>query len=128
MNINNSKKNKIDVNDLLSMLREKNYFDINDVAYAIFEPSGKLSVLPKGNQKPVVIEDVNKGAIKPSNLTDVLIVDGVISGSGLNRLNKDKQWLFKQLHLSSKKELKNIILATYDQAEKKVIVHYKSEN
>ncbi len=106
------KKNKIDVNDLLSMLREKNYFDINDVAYAIFEPSGKLSVLPKGNQKPVVIEDVNKGAIKPSNLTDVLIVDGVISGSGLNRLNKDKQWLFKQLHLSSKKELKNIILAT----------------
>ncbi|MCI8555366.1 MAG: DUF421 domain-containing protein [Clostridia bacterium] len=122
------KKNKIDVNDLLSMLREKNYFDINDVAYAIFEPSGKLSVLPKGNQKPVVIEDVNKGAIKPSNLTDVLIVDGVISGSGLNRLNKDKQWLFKQLHLSSKKELKNIILATYDQAEKKVIVHYKSEN
>ncbi len=69
-----------------------------------------------------------RGAIKPSNLTDVLIVDGVISGSGLNRLNKDKQWLFKQLHLSSKKELKNIILATYDQAEKKVIVHYKSEN
>lgn len=122
------KKNKIDVNDLLSMLREKNYFDINDVAYAIFEPSGKLSVLPKGNQKPVVIEDVNKGAIKPSKLTDVLIVDGVISGSGLNRLNKDKEWLFKQLHLSSKKELKNIILATFDQAEKKVVVHYKSDN
>lgn len=122
------KKNKIDVNDLLSMLREKNYFDINDVAYAIFEPSGKLSVLPKGNQKPVVIEDINKGAIKPSKLTDVLIVDGVISGSGLNRLNKDKEWLFKQLHLSSKKELKNIILATFDQAEKKVVVHYKSDN
>ncbi|MBD5092473.1 MAG: DUF421 domain-containing protein, partial [Clostridiales bacterium] len=43
------KKCNIDVNDLLSMLREKNYFDINDVAYAIFEPSGELSVLPKGN-------------------------------------------------------------------------------
>ncbi len=57
-------KSNIDINDLLSMLREKGYFDINSVAYAIFETSGELSVLPKGAQTPTVVE----------NLKDVKIV------------------------------------------------------
>ncbi len=118
---------KIDINDLLSMLREKNYFDINDVAYAIFEPSGKLSVLPKGNQKPVVIEDVNKKQIEEASLTNVLIVDGAISKSGLNKIYKDKAWLFKTLKIQNKKDLKNILLATYDDKTKTFNVHYKQE-
>lgn len=122
------KKNNIDVNDLLSMLREKNYFDPSDVAYAIFEPSGKLSVLPKGNNRPVVIEDVNAKAVEQASLTDVLIVDGKISKSGLNEIEKDEKWLFKQLKISNKKDLKNILLATYDTESKGVNVHYKKEH
>ena len=119
-------KCNIDVNDLLSMLREKNYFDINDVAYAIFEPSGELSVLPKGNQKPVVLEDVNREAIEPSSLTNVLVVDGAISESGLSEANKTNEWLFGKLQIKDKDELKNIILATYDDNNDKLNVHYKN--
>ncbi|MGN1200780.1 MAG: DUF421 domain-containing protein [Candidatus Caccovivens sp.] len=122
------KKNNIDVNDLLSMLREKDYFDISDVAYAVFEPSGELSVLPKGNSRPVVIEDVNPKAVKDASLTDILVVDGKISKSGLNEIEKDEKWLYKQLKINNKKELKNIILATYDEEGKKVNAHYKKEN
>ena len=70
INYKELKKNKIDVNDLLSMLREKNYFDIADVAYAVFEPSGELSVLPVGAQKPVVMEDVDKSKVEKAELTD----------------------------------------------------------
>ena len=120
-------KCNIDVNDLLSMLREKNYFDINDVAYAIFEPSGELSVLPKGNQKPVVLEDVNREAIEPSSLTNVLVVDGAISESGLSEANKTNEWLFGKLQIKEKDELKNIILATYDDKNDKLTVHYKNQ-
>ncbi len=119
------KKNKIDVNDLLSMLREKNYFDINDVAYAVFEPSGKLSVLPKGNQRPPVIEDIVKAKVEEASLNNVLIVDGVISKSGLNEAGKDKNWLFKKLNIQSKKDLQKIILAVYDEKTKLISVHYK---
>ena len=93
------KKCKIDVNDLLSMLREKGFFDISDVAYAIFETSGKLSVLPKGNQRPVVIEDIDEQKIKKESLTNVLIVDGEISKSGLNEIDKTEEWLFQQLNI-----------------------------
>ena len=119
-------KSKIDVNDLLSMLREKGYFNPNDVAYAIFETSGQLSVLPKGSQKPVVIEDIDKRKIKKSSLTDVLVVDGMISRSGLNEIGKTTSWLLKKLQIKEERELKNIILATYDENDQ-LNVHYKNQ-
>lgn len=118
-------KSKIDVNDLLSMLREKGFFDIGDVAYAVFETSGQLSVLPKGEQKPVVIGDVDKRKVKRAALTNVLIADGVVSYSGLNELEKDEKWLFKKLRVKNDADLKNIILATYDETNNKVDAHYK---
>lgn len=100
----NVKKCKIDVNDLLSMLREKSFFDISDVAYAIFETSGEFSVLPKGNLKPVVLENLTQmPKIEEASLSNVMIVDGVISKSGLNEINKDKTWLYKNLKIQSKK-------------------------
>ena len=120
-------KCNIDVNDLLSMLREKNYFDINDVAYAIFEPSGELSVLPKGNQKPVVIEAVNRDAIEPSSLSNVLVADGAISESGLSEAGKTNEWLYQRLQIKDKEGLKNVILATYDNKTDKLNVHYKNK-
>lgn len=120
-------KSKIDVNDLLSLLREKNYFDVNDVAYAIFEPSGKLSVMPKGNQRPVNIEDVAPNKIEPAKLTDILVVDGKISYSGLNEIDKNTDWLLEKMNIKEQ-DLKKIILATYDNKNDKVIVHYKNEN
>lgn len=124
----NLNKCKIDVNDLLSMLREKDYFDISDVAYAIFEPSGELSVLPKGPQKPVVVEDLQaKPKIEQASLTNVLVIDGNISKSGLSEINKDKEWLFKCLKVHSKKDLKNILLATYDDIDGSFNVHYKKD-
>lgn len=107
-------KCKIDINDLLSMLREKGFFDITEVSYALFEPSGKLSVLPKGNYRPVVAEDISMEIVKKPELKNVLIADGRISKSGLNEIGKDKDWLFKKLKIENKKDIKQILLATFD--------------
>ena len=41
------------------MCREKGYFDLNNVAYAIFETSGKLSVMPKVNPY-IVLKEIDK--------------------------------------------------------------------
>lgn len=121
-------KSHIDVNDLLAMLREKGYFDVADVAYAIFETSGKLSVLPKGDQRPVVVEDLGDEKVKQASLTNTLVIDGEISKSGLNELEKDVPWLLKRLKIENKKDLQDIILATYDDETKKINVHYKSKS
>lgn len=120
------KKTKIDVNDLLSMLREKGYFDISDVAYAVFEPSGDLSVMPVGAQKPLVMEDLDASKIEKAELSNVLIADGTVSESGLAEIDKDEQWLFDRLKISDKSDLDNIILAVYDEKNDKFNVHLKS--
>lgn len=118
------KKSKLDVNDVLAMCREQRYFDINDVAYAIFETSGQLSIMPKSNQKPVVIEDMGK-SLPPASLPYYLIVDGVISYSSLSQLNKNEDWLLKKSKLN-KKTIKGVILASYDDKHDKIDIQYKN--
>ncbi len=127
INYKELKKNKIDVNDLLSMLREKGYFDIADVAYAVFEPSGKLSVLPVGAQKPLVMEDLDNDKIKPAQLEDILVVDGVLSRSGLNNAGKDDRWLFERLGVTDVKDLKDILLCVFDAENDKLNTYRKSD-
>ena len=109
------------------MLREKGYFDIAAVAYAVFEPSGDLSVLPIGAQKPPVMEDLDKSKIKKASLSDILIADGAVSFSGLSDIGKDENWLFDRLKIKSAQDLDNIILAVYDSETDDFNVHYKSE-
>ena len=116
----------IDINDLLSMLREKGYFDITKVAYAIFEPSGKLSVMPKGEFASVQIHDLKNPIAKPAHLANILIVDGKMSLSSLNNAGLSREWLLKKLNVKEKKELKKIALAVYD--NKKLVVHYKDDS
>lgn len=123
---NQLKKSHLDVNDLLALCREQNYFDINDVAYAVLETNGQLSVLPIGSEKPVVASDFDNIKIEQANLTNYLIIDGKISFSGLNEINKDHNWLYKNLDINSKEDLHEIILASYDDKLKKFDVHYKN--
>ena len=52
------KKCKIDINDLLQDARESGYFDISEINYAIMEPSGKISFLPKSKYIPVTPNDL----------------------------------------------------------------------
>lgn len=49
----NLKHVKISIDEVLMLLREKDIFDINDVKYAILEPSGAVSVLRQNYAEPV---------------------------------------------------------------------------
>lgn len=117
------RKSKLDVNDVLSMCREQGYFDMTDVAFAVFETSGKLSVMPKGDQRPVVIKDLTKKYDK-AQLSYYLIVDGHISYSSLNELKKDVKWLYNKAKLN-KKSVKQVIFASYDDKKDKINVQFK---
>jgi len=118
------KKSKMDINDLISKSREKGYFDLSDIEYAVFENSGALSIMPKGTLKPVVVEDI-KAVPKPAKLPCYLIDDGNITYSTLNTIGKDISWLYQKIGISTKKELNNIILAVYDQEKDTIAVSIK---
>lgn len=121
----NLKKSKLDVNDLLAMCREKGYFDLKQIAFALFETSGQLSVMPIGEERPAVTKDLPI-EITRATLPNYLVIDGRVSDSGLNEINKNREWLYAQLAVSSEKELENILLAAYDDNAQTVDVQQKT--
>lgn len=124
INYKKLKKSKLTVEELCGMARDKGYFHLEDIAYAIFETSGGLSVLPKGSQKPVVLQDMNIAGEK-ALLDQYYVIDGSISKESLVIMNKDEKWLLDGLNVQSEAQLDNILLAYFDEKEQNFVVHYK---
>ena len=122
---NNLKKVKFDVNDLLEECRSKGYFDIKEIEYAIMESKGTLSILPKGDYKPITIKDMN---LKPKNQTLVanIIIYSKIMKKNLKNMNKTEEWLEQQLKEKGYPNKEKILLATLDTNEK--ITIYEKNN
>lgn len=118
------KKSKLDINDIISLAREKNYFNFDDIAYGIFETDGTLSILPKSNLQPLVSEDLNLHKPK-TTLPQNVIVDGQVSKFALKFLEKDTTWLYDRLNIKTKNDLKNILLAVYNIDEDNFVIHLK---
>ena len=89
-------KQRYNLDDLLTQLREENFKSISEVDYAILETSGKLSVFKKENSKKVTFP-------LP------LIVEGKIEYDNLKLLNKDTNWLLNNL----KTDISNVFYGFY---------------
>ena len=121
----NLKKVKFDINDLLEECRSNGYFDISEIEYAIMEANGTLSILPKGEYKPLTIQDMN---LKPQKqgLCANVIIDGKIMHKNLEHIHKTEKWLLKELKLRGQ-DLGDILLATIDINEKLVLYGRNNE-
>lgn len=89
-------KQRYNLDDLLTQLREQNIRSLSDVKYAILETSGKLSVFKK--------ED-----IKDNLFPMPLILEGKIDYDCLKYIDKDLIWLKKNI----KTDLKDIFYGFY---------------
>lgn len=92
------------VRDLLDSLRSKDIFDVGEVAYAILETNGTVSVLEKAQfQKPNKKElNLEPGSAALSHL---LILEGKVQKSGLETLHlaqKDVEKILKDHGLTLK--------------------------
>lgn len=116
------KKVKYDMNDLLQQCRINGYFDISDIEYALMEPNGNISILPKESKRAVTLEDLNISK-NQSGLCANVIIDGKIMEENLRNINKSKKWLLKKL---KNNDLSNILLATVDNKEQ-VKIYYNND-
>ncbi|MFQ3542657.1 DUF421 domain-containing protein [Halobacillus rhizosphaerae] len=99
------RKQRYNFNDLLLQLREHGIQQVNDVAYAILEPSGKLSIFEKNNDGS-------------SDYAVILIADGKIQYSGLKTIRKNKTWLLNEVGKHGFQSVKEISLCSFnDQGE-----------
>jgi uncharacterized membrane protein YcaP (DUF421 family) len=94
--VNNLKKLRYSIDNVLQMLREKDIFDVSEVHLGIIESNGRLSVLKKMDKTTVTIEDLKISKQSPS-LSYPVVIDGVIYVNVLKRLGLSEEWLENQL-------------------------------
>lgn len=104
------RKLRMSIGDLMSLLRQKDVFDISVVSYAIFETNGKLSVLLKPESRNSTAKDLG---IFPADdgMPFTVVCDGKIVKETLeqSQIEPDK---IKKLILSSKIPLEDIMVMT----------------
>lgn len=103
------KKQRYSFDDLLQQLRENGTKSIQDVEFAILEPSGKLSIFENGNTED---DNETEGFIVP------LIMDGDIQIDGIEKIRKNEAWLIAKLKQKGYPDIKQISFCSLDQSGK----------
>jgi uncharacterized membrane protein YcaP (DUF421 family) len=109
LNYHEMQRQRYNLDDLLQQLREKDIASVSEVAFAILENSGKLSIF----KKPMAF------------LPLPLIIDGVIQTEHLYKLGRDQSWLHKQLQKQAIDEPMDKILYCVLESNEQLFVQYK---
>lgn len=92
----NLKKAKLDINEFLTQCRDSGYFDLNEIQLALLETTGKVSFLPKSQQRPATPQDM--GVTVQQALPQInVVLDGHVLADNLQYLGYDETWLDRQL-------------------------------
>ena len=103
-------KNRISPDELISEIRQNGICDISEVDYAIIEPDGKITVIPKSDNRPLTAADLNV-KVKSDRLSYVLISGGIINEHGLTIVGKSREWIINELKKQNRSP-KDVFLMT----------------
>lgn len=97
------KRTKIQLDEVMMLLREAQISAIEEIQYAIFEPNGTFSIYK--NETPAKYFPLP------------FIVSGVIKDYALKSMEKDKEWLLRQLSFLPYQDLQDIKFLFYKEEE-----------
>lgn len=117
-------KLRFNVNDLLSELRLNGCHDISDVAAAVVETSGKLSVIQKSGARGVTVSDLSRTTLKKEGLPCIIISDGSLNKEELKRAGHSQTWLMDELEKKEVKSIKDVFLMSMN-AEGEMFIQLK---
>lgn len=96
------RRERYNIDDLMSQIRSKDLCSPDEVGFAILETNGQLSILPK-----------NKCKVKHPN---PLISDGTVDKKALEDLSLDEEWLKKALLKEGVENIKDVFLCIYQKS------------
>ena len=108
--------NRLTLDELLEELRGQGVCDIDDVKYAILETSGQLSVLLRSDCQPLTARQLGKQVEDDVFLPTILINDGRLMRSNLQRRGLDERWLQEELHRQHLTNTSEVFLLSIDPA------------
>lgn len=92
----NLRRARLTLSGLESMLRQKGYFEVGQVEFAILETSGKISVLPKSQYRPVRPADL-RVPTSYEGLSTQVMQEGKPILPWLKGIGLDEAWLDREL-------------------------------
>lgn len=107
LNLKELDANHFDMEQLRSMLRQNNCYSINEAYYAILEVNGALTVITKNQME---------------NVTFLLIEEGRVKSNILESINRNEEWLRKELKNEGYTAIENIIYCEWNVQEEKMMV------
>lgn len=116
INVEEMKKLRFNIDDLFEQLRIGGYTTVSDIAFAVLETNGQLSIVPKEAVRPVCPKDLDL-TVEPATLSRNVIKDGTIDKYNLLELGKDEKWLLKILKKNKIKSPQDVFLMSADFCE-----------
>jgi len=107
------KRNRMNLPFLLSLLRLQGHARISDVEFAVLEPNGNLSVIPKSQSRPVTPNDL-KLETKYEGISLPLIIDGELQYNNLKFAKLDTNWITQEIKKHGAARAEDVFLAELD--------------
>ncbi|HLR79412.1 MAG TPA: DUF421 domain-containing protein [Bacillota bacterium] len=121
------KKNKLNIDELQQLLRDKGVFSIQEVEYAILETNGYVSVLKKSPYQTPNKKDLH---VYPEDvyLPYTLISDGELIVDNLKEAQVSEEWLYNELKRQQYNRVEDIYYAEYIEGQKLFILPFTEKN
>lgn len=118
------KKAKLDINQLQSLVRQQGYFSLQEVQYAILETNGIVSVLPKSQNRPPTLDDLNIQA-QQASIPTTLILDGEVLYGNLQEAGLSEQWLKTELSKQNFHTYDEVLYAEWKENQELFVMSYQ---
>ena len=113
------KKQQLNIDELLEELRLANYFNLDEIQYAILENDGQMSILPADYNSSQKSSSEDSSSKKTEvKLPRILISDGKINRNSLTSMNKDEKWILNLLKNHNISSINHVLIASYDTESK----------
>lgn len=120
----NIKKINYTVSEVLMLLREKEIFDLDKVAYGIIEPNGNLSLLKKSEHEELTPKHMS--IYTPENSIYITVIfEGKLQTSNIAETNFTEQYIIDKIKERGYNNIEEIFFASIDKNGSMHISPYK---
>ena len=89
-------RNRFTIDELMQELRAQGQSDASQIAYAVLETNGQLSIILKSDSQPATAGQLSVAG-QDEGYAHIIINDGRILDNNLRLLGRDRRWLVNEL-------------------------------
>lgn len=121
INQSEMEKQRFNVADLMEEIRNSGAISLNQIDYVVMETNGKVSVILNAENSPVTPSDMN---LKPSPvyMNYVIIDNGNLIKTNMERLGLNDEWLNEQLKKSKIDHIKEVFYLSFEEQTGKTVI------